>query len=104
MPRTGVGASASKDTAAPAEYMCQVEQAERTDNTTNREQPRKATGTKITGKKYDFIGISAKITLNASILSHKIFNLKLKFSVSLKILQISLKNLEILKSKSSFHI
>lgn len=30
---------------------CQVEQVERTDNTTNRQQPGKTTGTKITGKK-----------------------------------------------------
>lgn len=51
-----------------------------------------------------FIGILAKITLNPSILSHKFFNFKFKSSISLKILQISLKNLEILKSKSSFHI
>ena len=81
---------------------------ERIDNTTNRQQPRKTTGTKIREKKKknqsDFIGILAKITLNASIQSHKIFNLKLESSISLRILQTSLKNLEILKSKSSFHI
>ena len=50
-----VGASASKDTVAPAEHMCHVEQAERTDNATNRQQPGKTTGIKITEKKIHLI-------------------------------------------------